>query len=253
MSTIRKIRAALRPVRRIAKAAHTRLVELPHLLRRPALGTPDWLIKSEVHYGGYVTNVTRRRVSPLDERTQEQLATGGMTGGDRMLHHNYSKIYARYLAPFLNENGLTVAEFGILKGTGLAIWCDLFPTARIIGFDIDLGHFEDNRAMLVKRGAFLECQPELYEYDQLVDGRQQLAELLGSKTFDVVIDDGLHTTESIVKTWRSVRPYLAKRCVFFIEDYAGLLDECGREFDGYETHSIGMMTVVSRGITVGGK
>ena len=252
MSTIRAIRKTLRPVRRFAEAAHTRLLELPYLMRRPPMGSADWLIRSEVAYGGYDTGVARRRVSPLDGRTKEQLAFGGMTGGDRMLHHGYGKTYARYLAPFLNRADLTIAEFGILKGTGLAIWCDLFPTARVIGLDIDLGHFEENRATLVKRGAFKPSKPELHEYDQLLDGGEQLGRLLHGKTFDIVIDDGLHSTESIITTWRSVRPYLSERFVYFIEDYGCLLEVCGSEFDGCNSRAVGMMTVVSRGITVDG-
>lgn len=252
MFTIRAIRTTLRPVRRLAAAAHTRLLELPYLMRKPPVGSADWLIRSEVAYGGYVTGVARRRVSPVDGRTREQLNFGGMTGGDRMLHNGYSKTYALYLAPFLSRTNLTLAEFGILKGTGIAIWCDLFPTARVIGFDIDLDHFEENRATLLKRGAFKACKPELHEYDQLLVGGEQLGRLLQGKTLDIVIDDGLHSTESIVTTWRSVRPYLSERFVYFIEDYGRLLDVCGSEFDGCNTRAVGMMTVVSRGITVDG-
>ena len=252
MSTIRVIRKTLRPVRRLAEAAHKRLLELPFVFRKPPLGSADWLIRSEISYGGYVTNVARLRVSPFDRRTREQLEFGGMTGGDRMLHHGYSKLYARYLAPFLDGSEITLAEFGILKGTGLAIWCDLFPTSRVLGFDIDLSHFEINRALLLKKGAFKANQPELHEYDQLTEGSEQLRRLLGNKTFDVVIDDGLHSAESIVKTWRAVRPHLSQQFVYFIEDYAGLLNECSSEFEGCDTYAEGMMTVVSRGILVGG-
>lgn len=251
MSTIRTIRKTLRPVRRLVEAVHTRLQELPYLLRQPPIGSADWLIRSEVAYGGYTTDVPRQRVSPLDGRTKEQLSFGGMTGGDRMLHHGYGRTYARYLEPFLNQGDLTLAEFGILKGTGLAIWCDLFPAARVIGFDIDLGHFEDNRTKLINLKAFRVNKPELYEYDQLLDGSGQLGSLLGGKTFDIVIDDGLHSTESIVRTWKSVRPYLSERFVYFIEDYEGLLDICGAEFDGCDTHAAGMMTIISRGIMSG--
>jgi hypothetical protein len=252
MSAIQTIRRHLRPIRRMAKVAHTRLLELPYLLRRASPGTQNWLIQKEVHYGGYVTDVARRQVSPLDGRSPAQLASGGMTGGDRMLHHGYGKTYAQYLEPFLSRGGLTLAEFGILKGTGLAVWCDLFPTARIIGFDIDLGHFEDNRAALLKRGAFQARQPEVFEYDQLLHGSEKLGLLLGGDKFDIVIDDGLHSVESIVTTWRSIRPHLSERFVFFIEDYAGLLDICGAEFDGCDTYAFGLMTVVSRGVSVNG-
>lgn len=218
-------------------------------MRRPARGTANWLIRSEVAYGGLVNDVARRQVSQLDSRSPEQLATGGMTGGDRMLHHGYGQTYARFLAPFLgSKRGLAVAEFGILKGTGLAIWCDLFPGARVMGFDIDLGHFEENRSNLLRRGAFKLNEPELHEYDQLVDSRDILAKIVRGQTLDIVVDDGLHSTESIVTTWRSVKPHLSGRFVYFIEDHEGLLDACGAEFAEYDCSAFGLMTVISRGV-----
>ena len=151
-----------------------------------------------------MTNVARWRVSPRDERAAEQFAFGGMTGGDRMLHHGYGPTYARYLQPFLGARNLTVAEFGILKGTGLAIWCDMFPHASVIGLDIDVGYFLENKSTLERRGAFTQNKPEVHEYDQLVSGRDRLQQILKGSTLDVVIDDGLHSTESIITTWRSV-------------------------------------------------
>jgi len=236
MLPIRAIRRRLRPIRRLAEAAHTRMIELPHLLRRPVFGSSEWLIRSEVRYGGCVTNVARRRVSRRDERTAEQLAFGGMTGGDRMLHHGYAPTYARYLQSFLGARNLTVAEFGILKGTGLAIWCDLFADAHVIGLDIDLSHFEENRSTLERRGAFQQNEPELHEYDQLVSGHGCLRQILNGKTLDIVIDDGLHSTESIITTWRSVEPFLSSRFV------------SGKEFASYDYRAFGMLTVVSRAV-----
>lgn len=251
MSAIRTMRRHLRPVRRLAEAAHTRIVELPYLLRRPSPGTPNWLIQSEVRYGGYVTDVARRRVSPLDGRSPEQLSSGGMTGGDRMLHHGYAPAYSRYLMPFLGTANVTLAEFGILKGTGLAIWCDLFPEARVIGLDIDLGHFEGNRAALEHCGAFKRNKPELHEYDQLVSGEDRLQQVLGGSTLDIVIDDGLHSTDSIITTWRSTVPFLSPRFAYLIEDYEGLLDAVGQEFAGYDRQAFGLLTVISRGLLTG--
>ena len=250
MSAVRTIRRHLRPVRRLAEAAHTRIVELPHLLRRPPLGSSEWLIRSEVRYGGYVTNVARRHVSPRDTRTPEQLAFGGMTGGDRMLHHGYAPTYARYLQPFLGAKDLTVAEFGILKGTGLAIWCDLFASARVIGLDIDLSHFRENRPALERRGAFRHNQPELQEYDQLVSGQERLNQILNGKTLDIVIDDGLHSIELILTTWRAVEPFLSPRFAYLIEDFGGLLDAWAVRFLRYDRYAFGLLTVVSRG-TIG--
>jgi len=173
-----------------------------------------------------------------------------MTGGDRMLHNGYASIYAKYLAPFLNSDGLGVAEFGILKGTGLAIWCDLFPNARVIGLDIDLDHFENNRAKLIRCGALMTNSPELHTYDQLADDSTRVAEILGGQKLDIVIDDGLHSCESIIKTWRAIVPHLSPRFVFFVEDHARLPEKCASEFEGYDCRSFGLMTVISAGLQV---
>ena len=242
-----RLRALLRPIKRLAVRVRTRAIELPYRFARAPRGSATWLIKTELAYGGLVTDVARLKVSPLDRRTAKELAAGGMTGGDRMLHHGYAQTYARFLRPFVGEDGLTVAEFGILKGTGLATWCDLFPGSRVLGFDIDLGHFRSNEGRLRRLGAFRRL-PEVHEYDQLVDGSAVLANILGGRSLDVVIDDGLHSLDSILTTWRSVRPHLSRRFVYFIEDYPGLLERCGSEFAGFDCHAEGMMTVISAGV-----
>ena len=51
------------------------------------VGSVPWLIGAEFRYGGIHRNVPRLRVSSLDPRSREELARGGMIGGDRMLHH----------------------------------------------------------------------------------------------------------------------------------------------------------------------
>jgi len=67
-------------------------------------------------------------------------------GSDRMSgkYHDYSKCYAGWLNKWRQRleqspqdfNPLLVAEVGILKGSGLAIWSDLFGCdAQIHGFD----------------------------------------------------------------------------------------------------------------------
>ncbi len=122
--------------------------------------------------------------------------------------------------------------------------------ARVIGFDIDLTHFRENRDFLVSKGAFTKNEPELQEYDQLVDGSGRLQTVLCDSKLDVVIDDGLHSIEAIVTPSRSVHPFLAAKFVYFIEDYGDLLESCSKEFDGYDRCSFGMLTVISRGLFI---
>jgi hypothetical protein len=75
-----------------------------------------------------------------------------------------------------------------------------------------------------------------------------LAAILAGATLDIVIDDGFHSVDSIVNTFRAIKPYLSPRFVFFIEDYPGLLDKVADEFTGYATYAHGRMTVVYAGL-----
>ena len=92
-------------------------------------GSVEWLIGAEIKYGGKVRGVKRNRVSPFDPRTNEHLAIGGCMGGDRMLGSWLCIILFLILHSYIQQSGdrTTICEFGILKGTGLAIWCDSIP------------------------------------------------------------------------------------------------------------------------------
>jgi hypothetical protein len=117
------------------------------------VGSFDWLALTEARYGGL------------------QL-TRDCRGGDRMSphYHNYGRCYAQFLKPFIAvpcAPPLILVEVGIFRGSGLAIWCDLFPNARVIGLDIDLSNFEGRRKRLEAMGAFRNNAPELFAFDQL--------------------------------------------------------------------------------------
>jgi hypothetical protein len=213
---------------------------------RFAPGSKPWLIGTEAHYGGLVMGVSRNKVSPRDHRSDSELSRGGMIGGDRMLHHGYAGDYAEFLAPFLGADPPpVVAEFGILRGTGLAIWCDLFPRSRVLGLDIDLGHFRANRPNLEARGAFKANQPELHEFDQLEREYERVGSVLAGDRIDICIDDGLHSEESIMLTLARVAPHLAERFVIFIEDHAGVHALIRAEYPSWVVRSHGEMTVIT--------
>ncbi len=135
-----------------------RLFERAYLrFRRVSLpGTSQWLIDTEVRYGGKIFGVTTKN-SPLDPTGSETL----VSGGDRMLHHGYASHYAGFLEPYVKNRGdrIVICEVGVLEGTGLAVWCDLFPNARIIGLDIDLSNIRRNMDNLRGLGALGVDQP----------------------------------------------------------------------------------------------
>ena len=194
-----------------------RLYERAHLnLRSKSVpGTPKWLIESEIKYGGKIIGVPTQN-SPLDPVGSKTLASGG----DRMLHHGYAVHYAKFLDSYVQnrDQRIVICEVGVLEGTGLAIWCDLFPNARCIGLDIDLSNIQRNMDKLRSRGAFSKNSPELLEFDQLVYCADYVKENLNGDRIDVFADDGNHSEKAIMTTLKSVAPYLNEQFVYFVED-----------------------------------
>mmetsp|Transcript_22722 Transcript_22722/g.37602 ORF Transcript_22722/g.37602 Transcript_22722/m.37602 type:complete len:296 (-) Transcript_22722:94-981(-) len=182
--------------------------------------TEENLLKFEQHYGGYVRNVKRHFVSKFDVRHQTQPADwqfkGGMTGGDRMdpKLHNYAPYYTKYFQP-LQESVKSVAEIGILKGSGVAMWSTFFPEAQIHGFDINAVNIKDNMEFLVSKGAFEHSALELHHFDQL-EKDAKLPE--STKKFPIIIDDGYHTDEAVLITWHAFFPFLDRDGVYVVED-----------------------------------
>ncbi len=212
-------------------------------------GSILWLTEKEKQYGGLVNNVARNKVSKKDKRTPTQIARGGMQGGDRMSFnlHGYAIAYSAFLKPMIevaSEKSLTLVEVGILKGTGLAIWCDLFPNAKILGLDIDTEHCRKNIPNLKAAGAFQRNQPELYEFDQYEAHEDSVSRILGNRTIDIFIDDGIHKREAIIPTFRAMKPHLSHNFVAFIEDNASIATELRDLLPEYRVLSQGEMTVI---------
>ncbi len=210
-------------------------------------GTADWLIGTEIRYGGISTGVAREKVSPHDRRGLDDRESNLATGGDRMLHHGYAKHYAEFLRPYVQDRDqrFVICEFGILKGTGLAIWCDLFPNARCIGLDVDLSSIKKNMDNLLRLGAFSNNSPELYEYDQFVHSADYLKEILDGDKIDIVMDDGHHSDESILTTLESVKPHLAKEFVYLIEDNPFVHKKIESNYKGCTLYSDSELTVIT--------
>ncbi len=216
---------------------------------RPLIGTAEWFEITEYKYGGTIKNVPRNKVSEKDSRTKNQLLSGGMTGGDRMskVEHNYAPVYSKFLTPFLaNKNKkIILLEVGILKGTGLAIWSELFPNGRIIGLDIDLSHIHKNMENIKSLGAFQNNNIELYEFDQFNDNREKLDNILKGDKIDIIIDDGLHWNETIINTIKSVKPFLADIFMYFIEDNSKIYEVLINMYPEYIISCYDQITVMT--------
>lgn len=202
----------------------------------------NWLIRAERKYGGIARNVARRKVSDHDPRTPEELARGGMQGGDRMLHHGYAAHYAQHLATL--KNPWTVVELGILRGTGLAIWAELFPTASVIGLDVDISHFHGNRNTLLRHG-LRSSQIEVHEFDELApDAGAALDRVIGGRRIDVMIDDALHYDSAILRALEVFMPRMASPGLYFVEDNRVVHKAISARYPALTVHSHDRLTVI---------
>jgi hypothetical protein len=202
------------------------------------IGSWQWLALSEIKYGGHKPGV----------------ASDNNRGGDRMspfdgqVCHGYGFSYAEFLKPRYARRmePLTLVEVGILNGSGLAIWCDLFPNARVIGLDLNLSNFNANRSQLESYGAFRNNTPEVHEFNQLDPSfaASVLNNVLGDRKIDIAIDDGCHSIESIKNTFDCFRHHLNQQFVYFIEDNFDTYDVLAAKHKDYRWSQRGEMVIV---------
>lgn len=208
--------------------------------------TPEILRKLETKYaGGINLKLKPVKPSPLDTVPNPQSVFDGhrmqAEGNPRV--HNYAPTYAENLPD--TESRIVIVELGILRGVGLAVWCDLFPNARVIGLDVDLTHFDENRRNLVARGAFAKNRPEVYEFDELSPAApRHLADLLGPDKIDVFIDDALHYDAAILKAMADVMPLMAEGGVYFVEDNTKVHQKIAAARPQLSVTPAGAMTVI---------
>lgn len=213
---------------------------------------PEQLAQLEKKYGGLVTGVVR---------TTRAHAKGGdgyhvHQGGDRFLpdgiagHHNYGGAYAEYLNKLFDSQTpiQQVAEVGILKGSGIAMWLELFLGSKVYGFDLDPSNFEANRGNLKKLG-MNDANLKIVTMDQTLDNSKMLEDQIGGQ-FSFIVDDGCHTEICARMTIKSFLPRMTDKFVYIIEDGAGvhLVDEIKGMASGVKAEQRGDLTMVSRGL-----
>lgn len=223
-------------------ATYARTIEERHM----AAVTPEVLRSLETKFaGGIVTGIRPPHNSPLDAEPNPKSVFHGhrMQPKSMKRARNYASAYAQHLPD--TRCTFTLVELGILRGVGLAIWCDLFPSARVIGLDVDVSHFNENCADLRKRGAFRKNAPIVYDYDELApDNATRLRSILNGDRIDVCIDDALHYDAAILKAMRDLMPFMGVGGTYFVEDNFKVHEQISRLYPHLEVQSIEEMTVI---------
>lgn len=133
---------------------------------------------------------------------------GAKFGTDKAIHTfkgvDYLDVYSGYFEP-VRESVKTVFEIGVLRGASLKVWREYFPKAEIWGLDIDP-----------------EAIADYGERIHVVQGSQidplALAKIAPGCLFDVVIDDGSHVVDHILRTFELVWPRVKPDGFYVVED-----------------------------------
>lgn len=135
----------------------------------------------------------------------------GVFKTDKWGSHWYTQHYDRYFRP-IRLKRLNVLEIGVggyedpeRGAESLRMWKAYFPNSRIVGIDLcDKTHFRENRI-------------DIRQCDQTdsVALRRLSADYGG---FDVVIDDGSHLNDHVIKTFNIMFPLLNPNGIYAVED-----------------------------------
>jgi hypothetical protein len=141
---------------------------------------------------------------------------------------HYFPIYERHFDWYRNKS-LTFLEIGVSKGGSLAMWQRYFgPLARIVGIDIDPNcKSHEIPGVDVRIGdqsdeAFLESVIDEFGVP------------------DVVLDDGSHQMQHVIKSFEFLYPRLPKNGVYMVED---LHTAYWEEFGGGATNPLNFINI----------
>lgn len=130
--------------------------------------------------------------------------TGKVT--DKWAH--YIQVYGSLLSEYQSKP-IALLEVGVQNGGSLEVWASFFPHAiALVGCDIDARvsslQFSDHRIRTVIGDA---AHKNTFEEIQRI-----------VKEFDVVIDDGSHTSHDIISTFLLFFPLVSEGGVYIVED-----------------------------------
>lgn len=115
--------------------------------------------------------------------------------------HGYMDHYERILG---NQSIADVLEIGVDRGNSLRTWCELFPSARVVGVDINptCADVQTDAVVVIADATTAETAEALRSY----------------APFDVIIDDGSHQLADVKASVELLLPYVREGGWYAIED-----------------------------------
>jgi hypothetical protein len=143
----------------------------------------------------------------------EQLVDNERT--DKNTVHSYLPLYQELLKS-KKETAQNVLEVGIYKGGSIKLWSDFFTNATIYGLDdgTDIISINDTLEDLKNKNNI-----KLYlSYDAYDEGVFKLNFLDKDVKFDLLLDDGPHSLESMIKFIKLYSQIMTDDGILIIED-----------------------------------
>lgn len=132
---------------------------------------------------------------------------------DKNTTHSYLDLYEKLLCS-KKETALNVLEIGIDRGGSIKLWSDYFPNATVYGLDIM--HIDTIWDGLKNNDKII-----LYTSSDAYDEKFFNDTLLSKNIkFDMMLDDGPHTLDSMKKYITLYSQLLADNGVLILEDVA---------------------------------
>jgi SAM-dependent methyltransferase len=143
--------------------------------------------------------------------------------------HNskYSYIYDSFFHLW-RDRPIRILEIGIAGGGSLRMWEEYFPNASVYGLDINPNCkvYESDRTKVFIGDAT--------DMDFI---RREVFPVTGTE-FDIIIDDGSHRNDHIIKTMTSLFPHVVFGGYYVVEDYLVTAikgSEWYQPYQGFET------------------
>lgn len=126
-------------------------------------------------------------------------------GTEHYEKHGYTEIYEDYID---SDKKLTLLEIGVWKCESLRMWNEYNPNINLHGIDINKNVFN-----YLKEGDKFTLHIGSQSDEKFIN---ETIKNIGK--IDVVIDDGSHSTNDIIKSFTFIYPNLKKGSLYFIED-----------------------------------
>lgn len=124
-------------------------------------------------------------------------------GTDKVDMHHYAQHYERHLGHLLSyTHYFDLLEIGVGHGQSLAAWKEYLPFANIFGLDYE----KKDLPFVVYHGH----QEDVVTIAKIVDKHPS--------GFKVIIDDGSHSSEDVIKTLLMLWPSVTPNGIYVIED-----------------------------------